>query len=88
MSSKFDRRTLLKGVGSSAAAISFSELNSPIRAQDIRQGSTTVKALVFDIFGTIVDWRSSVIAEGVAWGQAKGLNIDWAWLCGPLAPRI
>jgi 2-haloacid dehalogenase len=78
MSSKFDRRTLLKGVGSSAAAISFSELNSAIRAQDIRQGSTTVKALVFDIFGTIVDWRSSVIAEGVAWGKAKGLNIDWA----------
>lgn len=37
-----------------------------------------VKALVFDTFGTIVDWRSSVIAEGVAWGRAKGLNIDWA----------
>jgi 2-haloacid dehalogenase len=42
------------------------------------QGSATVKALVFDIFGTIVDWRSSVIAEGVAWGKAKGLNIHWA----------
>ena len=37
-----------------------------------------VKALVFDTFGTMVDWRSSVIAEGTAWGQAKGLQIDWA----------
>jgi 2-haloacid dehalogenase len=36
-----------------------------------------VKAIVFDVFGTIVDWRSSVIAEGVAWGKAKGLHTDW-----------
>ncbi len=36
-----------------------------------------VKALVFDTFGTVVDWRSSVIAEGMAWGKAKGLNINW-----------
>ena len=37
-----------------------------------------VKALVFDVFGTVVDWRASVISEGVAWGKAKDLNIDWA----------
>jgi 2-haloacid dehalogenase len=36
-----------------------------------------LKALVFDIFGTIVDWRGSVIAEGIAWGRARGLRIDW-----------
>jgi 2-haloacid dehalogenase len=36
-----------------------------------------VKALVFDAFGTVVDWRGSVIAEGMAWGKAKGLNINW-----------
>jgi 2-haloacid dehalogenase len=36
-----------------------------------------VKALVFDIFGTVVDWRGSLIAEGMAWGKAKNLNIDW-----------
>ena len=36
-----------------------------------------VKALVFDIFGTVVDWRGSVIAEGLAWGKAKNLHIDW-----------
>src|SRR5215831_21978 len=37
-----------------------------------------VKACVFDIFGTVVDWRSSVIAEATGWGKVKGLNIDWA----------
>jgi 2-haloacid dehalogenase len=36
-----------------------------------------VKALVFDVFGTVVDWRGSVIAEGMAWGKAIGRNIDW-----------
>jgi 2-haloacid dehalogenase len=37
-----------------------------------------VKALVFDVFGTVVDWRSSVIAEGRRLGRAKGLDVDWA----------
>jgi 2-haloacid dehalogenase len=36
-----------------------------------------VKACVFDTFGTVVDWRSSLIAETTRWGRAKGLNIDW-----------
>ncbi|HEY7338243.1 MAG TPA: haloacid dehalogenase type II [Bryobacteraceae bacterium] len=36
-----------------------------------------VKAMVFDTFGTVVDWRGSIIAEGSAWGKAKGLSIDW-----------
>jgi 2-haloacid dehalogenase len=35
------------------------------------------KVLAFDVFGTVVDWRSSVIAEGEQLGKAKGLNIDW-----------
>jgi 2-haloacid dehalogenase len=36
-----------------------------------------VKACVFDVFGTVVDWRSSVIAEATSWGKAKGWNINW-----------
>lgn len=39
---------------------------------------STVKILAFDVFGTVVDWRSSVIAEGERLGEAKGLQIDWA----------
>ena len=38
----------------------------------------SVKALVFDTFGTVVDWRSSIIEEGTAWGKTKNLKIDWA----------
>jgi 2-haloacid dehalogenase len=37
-----------------------------------------IKALVFDTFGTLVDWRGSIIAEGEVWGKARGLTIDWA----------
>lgn len=39
---------------------------------------TRVKALAFDVFGTMVDWRGSIIREGVQWGREKGLNVDWA----------
>ena len=37
----------------------------------------TVKALLFDIFGTVVDWRTSIIAEGRAFGARHGLDRDW-----------
>ena len=39
---------------------------------------TDIRALTFDVFGTVVDWRSSVIREGEALGRAKGLTVDWA----------
>jgi len=39
-----------------------------------------VKALLFDTFGTVVDWRGSLIAEFTAWGEAKGIDADWAAL--------
>jgi len=37
-----------------------------------------VKALVFDVFGTVVDWRGSIIREGQALGRRKKLKVDWA----------
>jgi 2-haloacid dehalogenase len=40
---------------------------------------STVRALTFDVFGTVVDWRSSIIREGEALGRAKGIgHVDWA----------
>lgn len=36
-----------------------------------------VKALVFDVFGTVVDWRSSIIRELEAFGTEKGFSADW-----------
>lgn len=37
-----------------------------------------VKALVFDVFGTVVDWRSSLIRDLTAFGNGRGLQADWA----------
>ena len=39
--------------------------------------SLGVKALVFDTFGTVVDWRGSIIREAEQWGREKNLEIDW-----------
>ncbi len=36
-----------------------------------------IKACVFDVFGTVVDWRGSVTREGETLGQAKGITLDW-----------
>ncbi len=38
----------------------------------------SVKALVFDTFGTVVDWRTSVTQEVVALAKRKGLTVDGA----------
>ncbi|HZB92501.1 MAG TPA: haloacid dehalogenase type II [Stellaceae bacterium] len=38
----------------------------------------SVKALVFDVFGTVVDWRGSLIRELEQLARAKGLALDAA----------
>jgi 2-haloacid dehalogenase len=40
--------------------------------------STSVKALVFDTFGTVVDWRTSVTQEVEQLAKKKGFNVDAA----------
>jgi 2-haloacid dehalogenase len=35
-------------------------------------------ALVFDTYGTLVDWRGSLLDELVAFGRARGIDHDWA----------
>lgn len=37
-----------------------------------------LRALAFDVFGTVVDWRSSIIAELQSFGARNGLQRDWA----------
>ncbi len=37
-----------------------------------------VEAFAFDIFGTVVDWRGSIIREGEDVWAAKGVDVDWA----------
>jgi 2-haloacid dehalogenase len=41
-------------------------------------GKSDVKALLFDVFGTVVDWRTSIIADLTQFGAGKGIAADWA----------
>lgn len=46
-----------------------------------------IKALTFDVFGTVTDWRSTIIHEGQRLGNQKALDVDWvafahAWRAG------
>src|ERR1700687_1171151 len=34
-------------------------------------------AIVFDTFGTVVDWRGSLIADLTAFGAKRGIGADW-----------
>src|SRR5215217_838826 len=39
-----------------------------------------VKALVFDVFGTCVDWRTSLIDDFTKWSEKRGIKADWTKL--------
>src|SRR5258708_22912996 len=41
---------------------------------------SAVKALVFDVFGTVVDWRTSLIADFTKWADKRGISADWTAL--------
>jgi 2-haloacid dehalogenase len=66
-----NRRQAVLSIAAAAGA-------SALRAQPKAGSPPQVKALIFDTFGTVVDWRGSIIEEGNAWGKARGLNLDWA----------
>lgn len=36
------------------------------------------RALTFDVFGTVADWRGTIIREGREFNEKLGLNVDWA----------
>ena len=36
--------------------------------------------IVFDVFGSVVDWRGSLIAELTSFGRERGVNADWTAL--------
>ena len=54
-----------------------------------------VEAMTFDVFGTVVDWRTSIIREAQILGMEKGFDRDWpafadAWRrgYGPAMNRV
>src|SRR5438034_1306387 len=68
---EMNRREVLKVLSMGAAV-------EVLPTFELAQAAVTPKALVFDTFGTVVDWRGSIVEEGRVWGKAKGIDIDWA----------
>ena len=53
-------------------------VRSKARAQSAAgTGTDGVRALVFDVFGTVVDWRGSLLRELAAFGRERGIAADW-----------
>ena len=79
-SAAVSRRTFL---GATAVTILAADAGPGRAASVAAQAGTrpraelaSVKALVFDTFGTVVDWRSSVTQEVAQLAKRKGLEID------------
>jgi 2-haloacid dehalogenase len=66
-----------------------------MKATDTRLDPASLRALAFDVFGTVVDWRGSIIREASELGRAKRIEADWerfadAWRSGygPAMDRV
>lgn len=76
------RRDFITATAASVALATVGTLASAEALADDRPNQSasplaSVRALVFDVFGTVVDWRSSIIREGQLLGDQKGFNVDW-----------
>ena len=51
-----------------------------------------VRAILFDVFGSVVDWRTSLINDLTAWSATRGFTANWAALVddwrGAYAPSM
>lgn len=73
-----DRRAFLVSALATSVLPSFALGATASAAGKPSDVAGAVRLLVFDTFGTVVDWRSSIIAEGEQLGRAKGVTVDWA----------
>lgn len=55
------------GAGS-LSELAFAQLDEPVGE---------VRALTFDVFGTVVDWRSSIAREGQLLAAGRDFDVDW-----------
>ncbi|MGB1667424.1 MAG: haloacid dehalogenase type II [Pseudohongiellaceae bacterium] len=73
---RFDRRRkALQFIGLSSLMAAFPLLGAERDSPSSQR--TGIRALLFDVFGTVVDWRSSIIREGRLLAQQKNLQVDW-----------
>jgi len=72
----FLRRTALLGAAAFAGTGLLASQNAWPKS-NTAQPIDGVKALVFDVFGTLVDWRNGVARESAAILKPLGYSIDW-----------
>lgn len=68
------RRTLLK---LAAASLPLCTAGTALAAVAAPSPLPRVRALVFDVFGTVADWHGSIVREGRLLARRKGYDIDW-----------
>jgi 2-haloacid dehalogenase len=87
------RREFLAAGGGAIAATTFGGgegvdlMDRTLPDERLQEALADVEALTFDVFGTVVDWRTSIIREGQVLGLEKGFDLDWeafadAWRSG------
>ena len=85
------RREFLQVGAMAMAAVDVKAGQGPAAPADV----ASVKALVFDTFGTVVDWRTSVTREVQELAKRKGVTLDaakfadaWRAAYGPSMNRV
>jgi 2-haloacid dehalogenase len=76
------RRTFILGL-SAAPLIHSLNLSGSASGFD----KNNIKALTFDVFGTVVDWRGSIIREGQLLSSRKGYDVNSDKIDSPKANR-
>lgn len=72
-----DRRAFLKSVPILSLGCGLVSFPGILHGAEV-QLQDEIKALVFDVFGTVVDWRASIIREGQLLTAEHGFDVDWA----------
>ena len=81
--SNLERREFLSvgGATIAGAAIGGGEggdvMDGTLPDERLQEALADVEAMTFDVFGTVVDWRTSIIREGQLLGRRKGFDVDW-----------
>ena len=72
-----------------------SRMDRTLPDERAQEALADVEAMTFDVFGTVVDWRTSIIREAQILGMEKGFDRDWpafadAWRrgYGPAMNRV
>src|SRR5258706_16068345 len=82
------RRSVLRGAAlTTAGALAgspFLVLSSARAQSTAATGTNGVKALVFDVFGTVVDWRGGVAGRNGTLLKPRGGGLEWFGFAGAL----